>query len=117
MSEERQKGPLVTQLIEGDPLQVHGRELVPLVRMTTSVRRRASLHGDSVTGQGHGFVYMKPVAILDRGEEERRHRIPSQTAHTMAWLAVVAALVPWLAMLLVYLARRVRERPAEPQSA
>lgn len=109
-----QKGPWLTELVEGDPLQVAGRELVPLVRLTSRVRRRASLYSDGVDGQGYGFVHMRPVAILDKGESEQinqeHHQIRDETARAIGWLALVALVIPWLAALLDYLSRRLDNR-------
>lgn len=105
-----QRGPWVTKLVEGAPLQVAGRELVPLVRVTSWVRRRASLYSHGVGGQGYGFVHMRPIAILDKGENgefgQEHHSIRNETARAIGWLALAAVVIPWLAMLLVYLARR-----------
>jgi hypothetical protein len=115
-----QRGPWQTELVEGDPLPVEGRELVPLVRVTTRVRRRASLHSDGVGGQGSGLVHMRPVAILDRGEDGRvheRHQIRSRTARAIGGLALTALLVPCLAMVLVYLGRRLIDRRSPRASA
>jgi hypothetical protein len=113
-----QKRPLLTEIIEGEPIQVEGRELVPLVRVTSLVKRRASLSGDRVHGRAYGFVRMRPVALLEKkGDEEQRHRIQNGTVRVLSWLALVALAVPWLAALLTYLWRRREERCSQHRSA
>jgi uncharacterized spore protein YtfJ len=97
----------MTELVVGDPIRVGGRELVPLVRVTSRVRRRAFVGGDGVGGGGRGFVYMRPVAFLDRSEAgERSVNIPSATAHAHLWLLSAFVVVPLVAVLLIALSRR-----------
>jgi hypothetical protein len=97
----------MTALVEGDSMQVGGRELVPLVRVTGRVRRRAFVGSDDVGGGGWGFVHMRPVAILDRsGAGEHRLCVRSGTARFIAWLLLVFFVVPLVAVLLVSLWRR-----------
>jgi hypothetical protein len=99
--------PLMTETVRGDPIQVRGRELVPLVRVTSRVRRRASVGGGGVSGAGWGFVYMRPIAILDRnGAGVHRLPVRSETARSILWLFVVSLIVPLIALLLIYLSRR-----------
>ena len=112
MKREAREAPALTEVVEGDPLPVYGRELVPLVRVTSRAKRRASLYKDGLTGQGYGFVHMRPIAVLDRDE---RHPIHNQTARTIGWLILVAMLMPWLTALLVSLSRRLGGKPS-PQS-
>jgi len=101
------KGPWLTDVVEGDPLQVAGRELVPFVRVTSWVGRRASLRSGGVSGQGYGFVHVQPVAIVDSGKEDERHQIRDETARALGRLGLVALLVPLLTMLLIYVSRRL----------
>ncbi len=109
-----QKGPWLTEIVEGDPFQVAGREVVPLVRVTGRVQRRASLHTGGIGGQGYGLVHMRPVAILDNGEDghsaQERHQIHNETARAIGGLVLAALLIPWLTKLLIYLWRRLDSR-------
>jgi hypothetical protein len=99
--------PWMTEIVKGDPIQVEGRELVPLVRVTGRIRRRALLGSEGVSGGGWGFVYMRPVAILDRsGAGEHRLGIRSGTGRSFVWLSVAFLTVPLVAVLLVSLSRR-----------
>jgi hypothetical protein len=115
---KQQKGPWLTELVEGDALVVEGRELVPLVRVTSWVRRRASLGDEGIEGQGYGFVHMKPVAILEeRDDGELRHQIRNGTASVLGWLAVAALVIPGMAILLIYLWRKLDDERSQGSSA
>jgi hypothetical protein len=103
----------MTALVEGDPIHVGERELVPLVRVTSRVRRRAFVGSDGVSGGGWGFVHMRPVAILDRsGGGERRLRIHSGTGRVIGWLLLAVIVVPLMAVLLISLSRRTDDNPS-----
>jgi uncharacterized spore protein YtfJ len=101
------QGPLMTEMIEGEPIRVGGRELTPLVRVTSRVQRQALVGSDRLTGQGWGFVRMQPVALLERSKEgERRISIQDETAQTLDRLFLAALVIPLLA-LIVLLARKI----------
>lgn len=110
--------PVHTELVEGAPLEVEGRSLVPLIRLTSRVRRQASLEGDDVRGRGYGFVHMRPVAIVDKDEDgEHYHRIRNETARVTGWLGLAALLIPGLVTLLIYLLPRLSTRHPHRRSA
>lgn len=110
----RKGSPRRTELVEGSPLPVEGRQLVPLVRVTSIVHRRASLGCQGVSGWGYGFAHMRPVAILEKeGDGERRHPIHNQTVRVLGWLALIALLMPGLTFLLVPLVRRLSARGSQ----
>ena len=100
------RGPLMRGVVEGKPIRVAGRELVPVVRLTTHARRRASVGTDRLTGQGWGFVHMQPVAILERDEAgERRIPIQDKTPQVLSGLLLVAFIIPLLLAVAVRLTR------------
>jgi hypothetical protein len=108
---KKKHGPLMTEIVRGDPIQVGGRELVPLVRLTSRVRRRAFVGSDGVGGGGWGFVHMRPVAMLDRSRNgEQRLRVRSETASSIVWLPLAFLVVPVVAGLLMYLSRRFDDK-------
>lgn len=99
--------PLVTGVVEGKAIRVGGRELAPLVRVTGRVQRQALVGSDQLSGQGWGFVRMRPVAILERSEAgERRIPIRDKTAQVLGGLLLAALIIPLLAAV-VCLARKV----------
>lgn len=109
MSEGERRGwPLVTEIVEGDPIQVEGGELVPIVRMTRYGRRRALIADEQIAGQGRHFVSLRPVAILDeRRPEGQRVIICDETERAIKQLLLVALMVPLVAALLIYVWRRL----------
>jgi uncharacterized spore protein YtfJ len=103
---ERQR-PLMTEIVEGEPIHVGERELVPVVRVTTYARRRAFVGSGRLAGQGWGFVRMQPVAIMERSEAgERCIPIQDKTAQTLSGLLLAALIIPLLLAVAVRLARK-----------
>ena len=101
------RGPLMTEVVEGKPIRLGERELVPVVRVTSHVRRRAFVGSDRVGAQGWGFVRMRPVAILERDEAgERRIPIQDKTNQVLGGLLLAAFIIPLLLALAVRLARK-----------
>ena len=93
------------EVVEGEGVRVGERELVPVVRVTRRVERRAYVGADGVAGQGSGFVRMKPVAVVERGAtSERRFPIQDRTVHTLIGLFLVALVVPLLAIVILRIA-------------
>ncbi len=101
------QSPAMTRIIEGKPIHIGERELVPLVRMTAYAQRRAFVGSDRLDGQGWGFVQMHPIAILERSQgRERRIPIRDQTTRALNGLLLAAFIIPLLLLLAVRLARR-----------
>ncbi|MGD9028224.1 MAG: hypothetical protein PVG25_00250 [Anaerolineae bacterium] len=109
MSDKKVKHhPFIAEIVRGDPIQVEGRELVPWVRVTSRVRRRAFLGDDGVGGGGWGYVHMRPVAILDRrGSNEHYLRFRNEAARWVLWLSLIFLAVPMVAVSLIVLSRRL----------
>jgi uncharacterized spore protein YtfJ len=97
----------MSEVIEGEPIYVEGRELVPVVQVTTYARRRAFVGTNRLAGQGRGFVRLRPVAVLERGNMgERRIPIQDRTTQMFGGLLLAALIIPLLLALAVRLARR-----------
>lgn len=105
------EGPLMTETVEGDPIRVQGRELVPLIQITRWVRRTAVLSSEGVEAYGRGLLQLRPVALLDRSKDGgQRLAIVDPTRRWIRWLLVIALLIPCVAGILTYMARRFRAR-------
>jgi hypothetical protein len=103
---DRERGPVVSEVVQGEPVQVGDRELVPLVRVTTHLRRRAFVGTDRTSGDGWGLVRLRPVAILERSEAgERRLSIPDRTAQALGGFLLAAFIIPLLLAVAVRLAK------------
>jgi uncharacterized spore protein YtfJ len=97
----------MVKTIEGKPIRVEGRELVPVVRVEADVRRRAFVGTHGVAGEGAGLVRVRPVALVERGEAgERRILIPDRTAQLLGGLLLAALVIPALMLLAERIARR-----------
>jgi len=94
------------EIIEGKPIRVGERELVPVVRVETSMQRRAFVGSDGLAGRGSYLVRMRPIAILERaGISERRTPIPDRTAQLLGGLLLAALVIPLLMIAATRLAR------------
>ena len=101
--------PLATKIVLGKPIPVGERELVPLVRTTTYVRRRAFVGRGQSSGQGEVFIHLRPIAILERSQAgERSIPIPDKTARLFGGLLLAAFIVPLLLAVAVYLTSKTR---------
>ncbi len=97
----------MSEVVEGEPICVEGRELVPLVRVTSRVRRHVFVGADRLAGGGWGFVRLQPVAILERGGgDERRIPIQDRTAQVLGGLLLAAFIIPLLLAAAVRLTRK-----------
>jgi hypothetical protein len=102
--------PLTSTVVEGEPIHVGERELTPLVRVTTYTRRQAHVGSDRLSGQGWGFVQLRPVAILERSAAgERRIPIRDKTAQMLGGLFLAAFIIPLLLGLAALLMRKRRD--------
>jgi hypothetical protein len=97
----------MSEIVEGKPVRVAGRELVPVVRVEKVVRRRAFVGAGGLTGEGVGFVHMRPVAVLERqsGAAARRIPISDVMARLIGGLFLAALIIPLLMMVAVHVAR------------
>ncbi|MBN1976648.1 MAG: hypothetical protein JW918_04525 [Anaerolineae bacterium] len=95
------------EIVEGEPVRVAERELVPVVRVETEVQRRAFVGSSGVAGEGEGFVRLRPIAILVRsGMGERRIPVHDRTAQWLGGLLLAALVVPAL----MIIAERIMHR-------
>ena len=96
----------MVEIVEGKPIRVGGRELVPIVRVETGMYRRAFVGSDGLAGHGLGSVTMQPVAILERSDVgERRIAIPDRTAQLLGGLLLAGLVIPLLLSVAARLAR------------
>jgi hypothetical protein len=95
------------EVVEGKPVRVGERELAPVVRVETEVRRRAFVGARGLAGEGAGFVHMQPVAIMERSEAgERCIPIHDRMAQWLGGLLLAALVIPALMLLAERMARK-----------
>lgn len=93
------------QTIRGEPVEVRGRTLVPVARVVSLGRARASIGTHRLEGHSWGATYVKPLAVLERTPRgERRIAVRDGTARALLamYLAAVGitlffAAIRWLA--------------------
>lgn len=100
--------------VEGKPVRVGERELVPIVRVTTYGRRQAFVGTDRLAGRGWGFVRLRPVAVVERGEAgERCIPIQDKTAQMLSGFLLAAFIIPLLLGVAVRLAHKTGKESGE----
>jgi uncharacterized spore protein YtfJ len=100
----------MAQIIEGKPIHVEGRTLIPVVRFRRVVRRLAVVGQERLAGYGWSGTDLKPVAIIVRGPEgEHRIPIPDHAERTRVLSLFVALLVPLITLLIAWAVRQTPE--------
>lgn len=77
------QGRLKLRTVRGEPYYVGGRELIPVVRIVSFGKAQALIGNRRIGGRAVGFVWIKPVAILE-ASPEGEHRIPITDATASA---------------------------------
>ena len=100
--------------VRGEPYIVGERKLVPVVRVISFGKARATVGADQVTGWGTAFARITPLAVLEETDDgERRIAVRDRTATTvrgMLLAAVVSTFFFTTIRCLVRLRRRSRAR-------
>jgi hypothetical protein len=88
--------PWETRILEGDPYQLDQRELIPVVKMQSIIRRQVTFGTDNSSGYGGGLIWLKPVAVIERDHNgsERRIAIVDETGMTVKGMLIGAAILP-----------------------
>jgi uncharacterized spore protein YtfJ len=107
-------GPVRVRTVRGDPYSADGRKLIPVVRIASFGRARATVGRHRISGRGGGFVWVRPVAMLEETPEgERPITITDGTASAVRRLLGVALAITLLCAIIRWLAGRLhRSRPA-----
>jgi len=87
-----QVGPLQVKTVRGEPIRVGDRTLIPVVRVVSFGKARATIGQSEYGGWGVGFAWVRPVAMLvETPQGQQRIRIVDGTsvaARRLVWLAV-----------------------------
>ena len=99
--------------IQGAPIRVGQKEIVPEAQVTWWLRRRAMIRMDGASGWGAGVVSIRPTALVERGPSgEGRVPIRDETTRLLIGLLAGAVFIWFLAEIAVRLARpRGEEKP------
>lgn len=92
------KVPISVRTIEGEPIIVGEKEIVPVARVIS-----ASI------GRGGGFALVKPVAVLETTPQERRRiPIPDATMRVVAAILLAGLILPLILVRLALWNSRAR---------
>jgi uncharacterized spore protein YtfJ len=80
------------ETVRGDPILVGGRELIPIARVVSFGKASATVGTKQVSGQGGGFAWVKPLAVLEVTEVGER-RIDLQDSSAAAVRGMLAAAI------------------------
>jgi uncharacterized spore protein YtfJ len=79
------------ETVRGDPISAGDRELIPIVRVVAFGKASATVGAKQVGGQGRGFAWIKPLAVLEVTEDgERRIELEDGTAAAMRGILAAA---------------------------
>lgn len=101
-----------TELIRGDPLHVGERQLIPIVKVRSIVRRRVTFGTHASNGAGGGLVWLQPVAVIERRSDgsEERFPIPDEAGMAIRMMLLGALALPILYLFIAGLAWLWRRR-------
>lgn len=94
--------PFRVQTVQGEPYDVLGRSLVPVARIVSFGKGRASIRRDRVRGWAGGFCQVLPLAVIEESEQGERYIAISDSTGTVLRGILAAA----AAMTLLFMAIR-----------
>ena len=83
---------LRVKTVRGDPYHVGERELIPVARVVSFGRARGMVGTRRVSGWGGGFVWVKPLAVIEVTPDGER-RIPIQDGTAAAVRGILATTI------------------------
>ena len=98
--------PLIQhRIVQGEPIRVGQKQVVPEAQVTWCLRHRATIGTHHSSGWGAGVVSIQPTALVECGPMgTRRIPIRDETMRMLAGLAAGAVFVWFLAEVAVRLA-------------
>jgi hypothetical protein len=98
----RDIGPVRVETARGSSIRVLDRVFTPVVRLVNVRWHRGTIRKASVEGRGGGIVLVRPLAVVEeRDGEERVVPIPDTTKTVLRQMAILAVVIPVLAILLI----------------
>jgi hypothetical protein len=85
--------PFRVKTVRGQPYEVDGRKLVPVVRIVSFGRARGTIGVNGVIGRGAGFALLLPMAIEEKTAEGERRIATRDTTATVLVSLFGAAVV------------------------
>ena len=98
---------LKRETIQGQPLRVGDREIVPEAEVWSFQARQLGLQANSAAGSGAWWSWSHPTALIERGPNgEQRVRINDVNLQFEIALLVAAIMLPVLLTIFTYWANR-----------
>lgn len=106
-----QAAPVEIETALGKPIEAFGRVLTPVVCRALALRHRGTIRTSRVEGWGWGFALVRPVAVVEETQDGSVSTIPipDVTHKAIAQMAVVAVVIPIVAIALMLANRLTRE--------
>lgn len=103
------QGSLRLRTVRGEPYYIAGRKLIPVVRIVSFGRARATIGTEQSGGRAVGFAWIKPLAVLEADAEgERRIPIADATASAVYGLLGLTLAMTLFLSAVRWLGRRLR---------
>jgi hypothetical protein len=98
------------EIIQGQPLQVGDREIVPEAEVWSFQVKQIGLQGNGASGGGAWWSWSRPTALIERGPEgARRVRIIDVNLQLEIALIIAALVLPLLLMIFTRWANRTTD--------
>ena len=108
----RKVGPTTVEAVKGEPIVVGEKELTPVARVVSFVRRRGAIKERGIAGSGGGFVIIEPTAVVESSPQGiRRLPVRDETRRALAGMLAAAVIFPIALELAVRLIERLRRSP------
>ena len=106
----KQSSPLKVRTAYGTPIQVRGRTLTPVARVTSAVQHHATIHADRVEGSGWGYAHTQPTALIEEDDgSSHTYSIPDRTRTVLGQMALVALVFPVICAAIIAVADWLRD--------
>lgn len=88
--------PWRTDILEGDSYHIGDRELIPVVKMRSIIRRQVTFGTHNSSGYGGGLVWLQPSAMIERKPDGSEHYIAvvDETGVAIKGMLVGALVLP-----------------------
>jgi hypothetical protein len=97
------RAPYRAETIHGTPIQVLDRTLIPVARVTSVTRHRATIREHSIEGTGSAIIRVRPLCLIEAHRDDDMvfpiQDITARTVSAMAWAAIAVALISLLLIL------------------
>lgn len=95
--------------VRGEPYHVAGRKLIPVARILSFGKARATIRAHQVGGWGMGFVQITPLAVVEETEEGERYiSVTDETSAALRGMLGGAVAIVLVFSTIRWLARRWR---------